>query len=179
MTTRDPGKETGASVKAVSTASSQAAHRRMQANRRRDTAPELALRRAAHALGLRYRVDARPIRDLNRRADMVFPGAEVAVFVDGCFWHGCPQHGTNAKQNAAFWSAKIAQNRTRDADTNTRLEQAGWIVVRVWEHEDPTEAAKRLATVVLQRRRTASTPKSARVSIGNGPETLKALRPGG
>lgn len=115
---------------------------------------------------------------------MVFPRAEVAVFVDGCFWHGCPQHGTNAKQNAAFWSAKIAQNRTRDADTNTRLEQAGWIVVRVWEHEDPTETAKRLATVVWQRQRQrrrppASAPNSARVSVGNEPVTLRALRPRG
>ncbi|WP_307839886.1 very short patch repair endonuclease [Cellulosimicrobium cellulans] len=152
-TTPDPAEETKAAARAGSRASSPAARRRMQANRRRDTAPEMDLRRAAYALGLRYRVDARPVRDLNRRADMVFAGAKVAVFVDGCFWHGCPQHGTNAKQNAAFWRAKITQNRARDADTNARLEAAGWAVVRVWEHEDSNEAAVRLATVVSLRRR--------------------------
>lgn len=134
-----------------STASSPAARRRMQANRRRDTDPELAIRRAAHALGLRYRVDARPLPSLNRRADMVFRGAKVAVFVDGCFWHGCPQHGTDAKRNAAFWEAKIARNRARDADTNALLAQAGWTVFRVWEHDDPIEAAARLATMIRRR----------------------------
>lgn len=120
----------------------------MQANRRRDTAPELAVRRAAHALGLRYRVDTRPLPSLNRRADMVFPRAKVAVFIDGCFWHGCAQHGTSAKENASFWDAKIARNRARDAETNRQLAHAGWTVIRFWEHDDPTDAAVRVATVV-------------------------------
>jgi DNA mismatch endonuclease (patch repair protein) len=87
---------------------------------------------------------------------MVFRGAKVAVFVDGCFWHGCPQHGTDAKRNAAFWEAKIARNRARDADTNALLSQAGWTVIRVWEHEDPIEAAARLATVIRRRSLTQS-----------------------
>lgn len=147
----------GAMRELKSTASSPAARRRMQANRRRDTAPELAVRRAAHALGLRYLVDTRPVPSLNRRADMVFRGAKVAVFVDGCFWHGCPKHGTDAKHNAAFWEAKIARNRARDADTNALLTQAGWIVIRVWEHDDPIEAASRLATAI-RRRSTAQSP---------------------
>lgn len=120
----------------------------MQANRGRDTAPELAVRRAAHGLGLRYLVDARPLPSLNRRADLVFPRARVAVFVDGCFWHGCAEHGTTAKSNTAFWDAKIARNRARDIETNTKLAAAGWRVIRVWEHDDPADAAARVASVV-------------------------------
>jgi len=134
-----------------SLASSPEARRRMQANRRRDTAPELAVRRAAHALGLRYRVDARPLPSVNRRADMVFSRARVAVFIDGCFWHGCAQHGSSAKANAAFWEAKITRNRTRDAETNRQLGDAGWSVIRVWEHDDPIDAAMRIETVVRRK----------------------------
>lgn len=107
----------------------------MQANRSRDTKPELAVRQAAHAAGLRYRVDRRPIPVLNRRADMVFTRAKVGVFVDGCFWHGCPQHHTVAKSNASFWAEKVRRNRERDAETDRLLVDAGWAVVRVWEHE--------------------------------------------
>jgi DNA mismatch endonuclease (patch repair protein) len=92
----------------------------MQATRGRDTAPELALRRELHRRGLRYRVDMPVIPGLRRRADVVFPRARVAVFVDGCFWHGCPQHATFAKSNAAFWAAKIAANKARDTDTGCR-----------------------------------------------------------
>lgn len=120
----------------------------MQGNRRRDTSPELALRRLLHAAGLRYRVDARPLKDLNRRADLVFYGRRVAVFVDGCYWHGCPEHGTVAQTNAAYWASKIGRNRERDADTNRRLREAGWTVVRVWEHEDPAIAAERVQALL-------------------------------
>jgi DNA mismatch endonuclease (patch repair protein) len=129
-------------------ASSAAARATMQGNRRRDTKPELAVRRAVHALGFRYRVDERPLPDLNRRADLVFPRAKVAVFVDGCYWHGCPEHGTTVKTNAAYWAPKIRRNRDRDADTDARLAEAGWTVVRIWEHEDPALAAKTIATAV-------------------------------
>lgn len=125
----------------------------MQSNKRRDTKPELALRRAVHALGLRYRVDAKPLAELRRRADMVFPGTKVAVFLDGCFWHGCPEHHTVAKANATFWADKVSGNRQRDRDTDARLNAAGWAVVRVWEHENPVEAASRVADVVRARRR--------------------------
>lgn len=124
----------------------------MKGNRRRDTAPELAVRRAAHALGLRYRVDARPLSNLNRRADLVFAAAKVAVFVDGCFWHGCPEHGTAARTNSDYWGAKIEGNRARDADTDRRLRDAGWVVVRVWEHSDATVAAQKIFGLVRGKR---------------------------
>ncbi len=125
----------------------------MQGNKRRDTAPEMAVRRAVHALGLRYRVDARPLPDLNRRADLVFSRVRVAVFVDGCFWHGCPVHGVAAfKANARYWDTKIARNQARDVDTDARLRDAGWTVVRVWEHEDPTEVAHLVARAVAESR---------------------------
>ena len=125
----------------------------MQSNKSRDTKPELALRSAVHALGLRYRVSAKPLAGLRRTADLVFPRARVAVFLDGCFWHGCPEHHTVASANASFWAEKVEGNRTRDRDTDRRLAEAGWDVVRVWEHEDPLAAAHRVREVVLARRR--------------------------
>ncbi|MFQ6397620.1 very short patch repair endonuclease [Nocardia sp. KC 131] len=124
----------------------------MQANRSRDTRPELALRRAVHALGLRYRVAARPVPSLRRTADLVFIGPKVAVFLDGCFWHGCPEHHTVAVRNGAYWAEKVAKNRMRDADTDRRLAAAGWAVVRIWEHEDPLPAARRVLGIVSPRR---------------------------
>lgn len=116
----------------------------MQGNSRRDTAPEMAVRRLVHAAGLRYRVDARPLPELNRRADLVFTRARVAVFIDGCYWHGCPEHGTAARTNTAYWSTKIGGNKTRDIDTDSRLVEGGWIVIRVWEHEDTGAIARRI-----------------------------------
>lgn len=124
----------------------------MQSNKGRDTAPERALRSAAHALGLRYRVSARPLPELRRTADMVFPRARVAVFLDGCFWHGCPDHHTKAATNSAYWADKVESNRLRDADTDERLTGAGWFVVRIWEHDDPKAAAQRVAGIVKARR---------------------------
>jgi DNA mismatch endonuclease (patch repair protein) len=120
----------------------------MRANRGRDTGPELAVRRLLHARGLRYRVDHPLPFDRRRRADIVFTRPKVAVFIDGCFWHGCPDHGTTPRTNSAFWSAKIARNRTRDADTDRRLVALGWRSLRVWEHEDPAEVAERVAGAV-------------------------------
>jgi DNA mismatch endonuclease (patch repair protein) len=120
----------------------------MQATRRRDTPAELALRRELHARGFRYRVDYPPLENIRRRADIVFTRAKVAVFCDGCWWHGCPQHRTWPKANAEWWREKIDANQRRDRDTDTRLAAAGWIVVRVWEHEDPVEAAERIAATV-------------------------------
>jgi DNA mismatch endonuclease, patch repair protein len=124
----------------------------MQSNRSRDTKPELALRSAVHALGLRYRVGAKPLAGLRRTADLVFPTTKVAVFLDGCFWHGCPEHHTVATANAKFWADKVSGNRARDRDTDARLDAAGWVSVRVWEHEDPAEAAQRVRDVVRSRR---------------------------
>lgn len=114
---------------------------RMSAQRRRDTAPELALRRELHRRGRRYRVDRAPLPGMRRRADLVFPRARVAVFVDGCFWHRCPRHATSPKNNAAWWATKLDGNVARDRDTDDRLAAAGWTVVRIWEHEDPVTAA--------------------------------------
>ena len=125
----------------------------MQSNRGRDTQPELALRSAAHALGLRYRVSVRPLRGLRRTADLVFTKARVAVFLDGCFWHGCPDHHTVAATNASFWAEKVESTRSRDRDTDRRLAAAGWTSIRVWEHEDPVEAAQRIHAVVRGRGR--------------------------
>ncbi len=124
----------------------------MLSNRGRDTKPELALRSAVHALGLRYRVSTRPLKEVRRTADLVFPTERVAVFLDGCFWHGCPEHHTVAVTHAGFWAEKVAGNRARDQDTDRRLGEAGWLSVRVWEHEDPHEAALRVRGEVLARR---------------------------
>lgn len=133
--------------------SSEAALRRMQAAKPKDTAPEKAIRSAIHRRGLRYRVDAKPLRDLNRRADIIFRSVKVVVFVDGCFWHGCPIHGTLAKANAEFWRVKIKRNQERDIDTMRLLENAGWKVIRVWEHDDPEEASEKIYDIVRVRRR--------------------------
>ena len=123
----------------------------MQSNKSRDTKPELALRSAVHALGLRYRVSAKPLAGLRRTADLVFPRAKVAVFLDGCFWHGCPEHHTVASANATFWAEKVRSNRARDRNTDDRLAEAGWVSVRVWEHEDPQTAARHVEEVVRAR----------------------------
>jgi DNA mismatch endonuclease (patch repair protein) len=140
-------------------ASSDEALRRMRNTLQRDTPPERRIRSALHARGARYRVQAAPLEDLRRRrADIVFRRERVAVFVDGCFWHSCPEHGTLPKANREWWYAKLAANRCRDADTDERLRAAGWEPVRVWEHDDPDEAACRILAC-LRVRRTRSTVK--------------------
>lgn len=120
---------------------------RMQATPRRDTSTELVLRTALHALGLRYRVDW-PLPGSRRRADLAFPRQKVAVFVDGCFWHGCPRHMTWPQNNAEWWREKIEANRARDRNTNRRLRRLGWSVVRVWEHEPVAQAVIRVSKAV-------------------------------
>ena len=122
----------------------------MKSTRRVDTGPERALRSELHRRGLRYRVDRPVLNDRRRRVDIVFSAARLAVFVDGCFWHGCPKHGTLPRANAAFWRKKIERNQERDRDTNDRMIEAGWRVIRVWEHEDPKIAAERIEGVVRQ-----------------------------
>ena len=133
-------------------ASSEAAQATMRANRGRDTGPELAVRRALHRMGLRYRVDHPLPFDRRRRADIAFTRARVAVFIDGCFWHGCPEHGTTPRTNSRFWSEKIERNRARDLDTTERLEAEGWVVLRFWEHESPDAAAEHIGRVAAGRR---------------------------
>ncbi|MSW42659.1 MAG: DNA mismatch endonuclease Vsr, partial [Actinobacteria bacterium] len=120
---------------AESWASSPATRNVMRANVSRDTRPELRLRRALHALGLRYRVHWSLPFDRRRRADLAFTRAKVAVFVDGCFWHGCPEHYVPPSSNITYWRAKVEGNRARDLDTTSRLEELGWVVLRAWEHE--------------------------------------------
>jgi DNA mismatch endonuclease (patch repair protein) len=132
--------------------SSKAVYNRMKATKQRDTVPEMALRSALHRRGLRYRVDVSPLKGMKRRADVVFRPIKVAVFVDGCFWHGCPIHGTWPKANAEFWRKKIECNKDRDADTNRQLIEAGWEVIRVWEHEDSEDAAERVFEIVQTKR---------------------------
>jgi DNA mismatch endonuclease, patch repair protein len=134
-------------------ASSEAASMRMKAVRRRDTPLELAVRSILHCHGLRYRVHVRPIGVFRRVADIVFRSEKVAVFVDGCFWHGCPSHGTLPVSNGEWWKSKIELNRVRDAETTLVLESAGWAVVRVWEHQAPGEAAASIEDLVRSRKR--------------------------
>jgi DNA mismatch endonuclease (patch repair protein) len=117
----------------------------------RDTAAELRLRAELHRRGLRYRVDFAPAKGVRRRADVVFTRRKLAVFVDGCFWHGCPEHATWPKHNGDWWREKLEANQRRDRDTDRRLEQLGWAVVRVWEHEDPIEAADRVERELASR----------------------------
>jgi DNA mismatch endonuclease (patch repair protein) len=120
----------------------------MTGQARRDTQPELLLRRELWRRGSRYRVDQRPIAGMRRRADLLFTRAHVAVFVDGCFWHCCPEHGTAPRANAEWWRSKLAANVRRDRDTDTRLVEAGWTPIRVWEHEAPPVAADRIEWAV-------------------------------
>ncbi|QYG93246.1 DNA mismatch endonuclease Vsr [Iamia sp. SCSIO 61187] len=129
-------------------ASSAVVRTRMQRQARRDTAAELAIRREVWRRGLRYRVDLAPLAGLRRRADLVFTKAHVAVYVDGCFWHRCPVHATSPKANSEWWREKLDANERRDRDTDQRLGDAGWTVIRIWEHEDPVAAADRIEAAV-------------------------------
>ncbi len=124
----------------------------MQAIRSRDTKPEQLIRRMVHAQGLRYRVAARPLPDLRRTADLVFRPAKVAVFIDGCYWHGCPEHYVPPRTNPGYWSDKVARNMARDRDTDERLTAAGWLVLRFWEHEPSDVCCLKIVDTVRNRR---------------------------
>lgn len=114
----------------------------MSAQKRRDTQPEMLLRRRLHAIGLRYRVNM-PIPGLpRRRADITFTKAKLAVFVDGCFWHRCPEHATDPATRGLWWERKLNGNVARDRETDEHLRRHGWTVMRFWEHEDMEQAAK-------------------------------------
>jgi DNA mismatch endonuclease (patch repair protein) len=124
----------------------------MVGNSQRETAPEIALRSALHRMGFRFRKHTRAEPSVRCRADIVFSRERVAVFVDGCFWHCCPDHGTSPRTNSSYWSAKLARNAERDRDNTAALIAAGWTVLRFWEHEDPMVAAERIAETVAARR---------------------------
>ena len=126
----------------------------MEKVRQKGTGAEIALRRELYQRGLRYRVGFEVLKKPRRVADIAFPGLMIAILVDGCFWHGCPEHATWPKQNSEFWRQKIEANRARDIDTNERLRGIGWTVLRFWEHESPIEAAEAVAqTVAMAKRR--------------------------
>lgn len=133
-------------------ASSPATRTAMQANRRRDTQPEMAVRRLLHARGLRYRVDTRPIPTVRHTADIVFTRARLAVFIDGCWWHGCPEHHRRPRSNSEYWHSKIERNQERDRRATAQLESAGWRVLRAWEHQDPARVAAQIEHLVHTRR---------------------------
>jgi DNA mismatch endonuclease, patch repair protein len=136
-------------------ASSERVRGQMSRQRTRDTAAEKALRSQLHTMGLRFRVNVRPVRSIRRNVDIVFGPAKVVVFVDGCFWHSCPEHATFPKANRRWWAEKLARNTERDRDTDELFSDAGWRVLRVWEHEDPKLAARRIQRVVIHRRERA------------------------
>lgn len=128
-------------------ASSPEVEKRMKQQRRRDTSAELALRRELFRRGRRYRVDFH-VSGKRRRVDIAFTKSMVAVFVDGCFWHRCPEHFTTPKVNRAWWIAKLEGNQTRDRETDQELRELGWAVVRVWEHESVGTAADRVEAIL-------------------------------
>jgi DNA mismatch endonuclease (patch repair protein) len=140
---------------------------RMSRQRSRDTSIEIALRQELHKAGLRYRLHRRPVPSLRREADLLFGPARVAVMVDGCFWHGCPDHIRWPSNNWEYWRDKIEGNRRRDRATDDALASAGWVSLRVWEHERPDEAAARVAAVVGQRVAAAGASRRGR-STTNG-----------
>lgn len=142
------GRESERLVPPAPPASSDAVRQRMQRQADRDTTPEMELRRRLHARGYRYRVDIRPVSTVRRRADIVFTRRLLAVFVDGCFWHSCPEHGHYPSTNHEWWKAKLDRTRERDRETNAELRRKGWGVIRVWEHEDPTAATERVIKVL-------------------------------
>ena len=140
-------------------ASSESVRKRMSATPRENTPVELALRSKLHRLGLRFRIHQRIVPDTRRVVDIVFPRARIAVFVDGCFWHGCPEHGTlPGETNRDWWREKIETNRHRDIDTNKRLSESGWDIVRVWEHDDLDEAATNIAKRICAPSRNGGQP---------------------
>jgi DNA mismatch endonuclease, patch repair protein len=138
------------SVRRAPRPSDQATARRMREQKQEDTACEIKIRQVLHRQGLRYRLHIRPIGSLNRRADIVFRRNKLAVFIDGCFWHGCPLHWKPPQRHSVWWTRKIALNRERDRETIRILRAHGWKVIRVWEHEESNHAARRIAKLLSQ-----------------------------
>ncbi|MFF0560203.1 very short patch repair endonuclease [Streptomyces sp. NPDC004266] len=118
----------------------------------KDTAAELAVRRLLHAAGLRYRVEFPVPGMARRRIDVAFTSVKVAVLIDGCFWHGCPEHATQPKANAEWWRQKLDRNMARDKETTAHLTAAGWEVLRFWEHEPPEDVVLHITEAVERRR---------------------------
>ncbi len=139
---RDP------SVPRESWATDEATRKKMLGNRSRDTKPELRVRSLLHKRGMRYRVNQRPLSEVRRTADIVFRKVRIAVFIDGCFWHGCPDHFKQPGTNSEYWRDKVDGNRRRDRETDALLIKGGWQVLRFWEHEDPGDVARMVERLV-------------------------------
>lgn len=153
-------------------ASDARARKVMQGNRSRDTKPEMAVRRLLHARGLRYRVNFRPLPDLRRTADLVFTKARIAVFIDGCFWHGCSVHHRASKSNIGYWHVKIENNIQRDRETTEVLVAAGWTVMRFWSHDDPSSVATQIQRAFSAKNSPSiETTGSTDAGQGDGPPT--------
>jgi DNA mismatch endonuclease (patch repair protein) len=135
-------------------ASSSAVRRVMQANTGRETEPERMVRRFLHRCGLRFRNDRRPLPTLRCAADLVFPSARLCIFIDGCFWHGCPRHFRVPSSNSAWWAEKIEENRMRDRRNDVVLERAQWKVIRLWEHQINPRYLSKLESRIRRRMRT-------------------------
>lgn len=142
-------------------ATNPAVRRSMQANRSRDTLPEVRFRATLHRLGLCYFKHRRPIPGLRCEPDVLFPRIRLAIFLDGCYWHGCAEHGAYPTANADWWRAKFERVRARDLRNDQALRAAGWTVLRVWEHEPPDEAARRVHALIARLR--ADSPARSRL----------------
>ena len=147
---REPGESFSLASEPARTSPDARLSRRFSKQKRHGTAPELLLRRELHRRGRRFRVQARIEGLPRRRADLTFTRWRLAVFVDGCFWHGCPEHGVLPAANREWWTWKIARNKDRDADTDDRLDALGWHVLRIWEHVGATEAADRVEAELIK-----------------------------
>lgn len=139
-------------------ASSPSVRTRMSRQQRRDTQPELLVRRILHSRGIRYRIDVAPESGLRCRADLVWRGLRLAVFIDGCFWHGCPEHATRPKANEAWWAKKLDGNVQRDRLNDSELASRGWKVLRFWEHERPAAVADAICATLAELRGATKCP---------------------
>jgi DNA mismatch endonuclease (patch repair protein) len=151
----------------------------MKANTRRDTQPEVAVRRLLHADGLRFRVDY-PVGTSERpiRADIAFPARKLAIFVDGCFWHGCPEHATMPRKNRDYWEPKLERNRERDARQTVLLEEAGWQVARFWTHVPPEEISRAIEDLLARTGAAESCEPPRRAARSNEIELSSTARRG-
>ncbi len=145
-------------------ASSPSVRYRMSRQQRRDTQPEILVRRVLHSRGVRYRVDAVPEPGLRCKADLVWRGLRLAVFIDGCFWHGCPEHATRPKANEAWWAEKLDGNIQRDRRTDEELTSRGWTVLRFWEHEQPATVADSICATSAELRAAMKQPAQSRAT---------------
>ncbi|MEU6453626.1 very short patch repair endonuclease [Streptomyces sp. NPDC047065] len=144
--------------------SSPAVSQRMSRQSSKDTAREVAVRRALYRAGLRYRVEL-PVPGMQRRRiDIAFTRVKLAIFIDGCFWHGCVAHQSQPKSNVEWWRDKLDRNMARDRETVEHLKHLGWTVLRFWEHEAPAEIVARIHATVAPSHQASSQSRDGRDS---------------